>query len=212
MPKSGSQDDQDRQGQNDDEELDEDQDSDGSQDDSDSDSDDQKGDSEGLATLTPAELVAEIRKLRRENARRRTRERDARKEAQEAAKKKQADLASDERATLAEKKAEELAKKLQENNVSMAIRDVLADKYPGYLKLARRIAPFVELEEDADEEAIREAVEEAVESFVKEVPIKTDASGTPVGGIGRGPSRTSQSDTSQPERLKKMFPGIYSNR
>jgi len=172
-----------------------------------------------LDGMTPEQLRAEAIRLRNENARRRKTANDLRKQrmAEENArkgKKSPDDL---------EKENQSLQTQVVNLTVGSELRDYLAEKHPQYLRLSKRIAKFVDLDDVdlSDTDSIRDAVVAAVDEFVVEVPIAakgesesddkqvTDKDGRPVGAPGASPARRAAADTSAAERRKKLFPSIY---
>jgi len=172
-----------------------------------------------LQTKSSEELAAMVIKLRKENARRRVQTRDAKKAERDAAAKGTPDL---EAQLAAEKAARQHSdERTRELAVRSALTTYLADKHPEFVKLAPKIARFVEVD-DADlddDDLIADAVAEAVEDFVKDLPQPssssqttgqpTTASGKPAGGLGRSAGRGSGSDDSTKKKRSEMFPSVY---
>lgn len=195
----------------------------GNEDEESSDDGDQEEDHEptgsDLEKMTPAQLIAENKRLRKENARKRQAIKDARVAASKAeteASKRRTDTETI--ATLRTTNST-LASKLQERVVLDEIRDYVEGNHPAYLKLVKRIRPFVSVtvkdDEELDEDSVRDKVKEAVEAFVKDVPLgadsgsQLDSGGRPIGGLNRTPSRGGSPDNEQKARVRKMFPAIY---
>lgn len=170
-----------------------------------------------LEGMTSEQLRAEAIKLRTENARRRQREKESRereKAAQKAAEKQKTDA---EKLVALENSDKVKDRTIATLFVGQELRDYVAEKHPEYLKLSKRILPFVDLEglDVEDEDSVRDKVKEAVEAFVKEIPLSPqnggalDSSGQPVGGVGRAPARGGTPDAASRARMAELFPGIY---
>jgi len=172
-----------------------------------------------LDQMTPDQLKAEALKLRNENARRR-------KTASELRKKQLAD----ENARKGKPSPDELEsenrtlrRQVVDLTVSTELQAYIAEKHPQYLKLSKRIAKFVDLDDVdlGDSDSIRDAVASAVDEFVSEVPISAkgstgddepvlDDKGRPVGSPGATPARKPAGDQTSRQRREKLFPSIYS--
>lgn len=191
------------------------------------DGDDSSNDGEGghkptgsdFDKMTPEQLKAEALKLREENARRRQREKELKEQQRQQQKKADQAKTDAEKLAALEASDKEKDRRIASLAVGSELRDYLAENHPEYLKLSKRIVPFVDLDglDLDDEDSVREKVKEAVEDFVKDVPISatgngtppTDSSGRPVGGVGRAPSRGGTPDTQASARRAQLFPGIY---
>jgi DNA polymerase II small subunit/DNA polymerase delta subunit B len=189
-------------------------------DEAESSSDDKGGKPEDPLKMSPEAAAAEIARLRRENARRRTSEKNARKAAEEARKKASKDRTDAEKAAELETENKRLAAMLANQIVVGDVRDYVAEKHPQYAKLASRIAKDVDLDDldPTDSDAVRDAVEAAVEAFVKDVPIGkpkdedepvTDNDGNPVSGGPARAARGGTADKSGDARRRELFPTIY---
>ena len=170
-----------------------------------------------LDGMTPEQLKAEAKKLRDENARRRTENRTLKDREKAAAKDAERQKTDAERLVTLEQQSKEKDRRIASLLVGSELRDYVAEKHPDYLKLSKKIVRFVDLDDlDLDDiDSVREKVQEAVEDFVKDVPISTngappvDSNGAPVGGVGRGPSRGGSPDQLSAQRRAELFPGIY---
>jgi len=171
-----------------------------------------------LDGMSADQLKAEAIRLRNENARRRKTASDLRKKqvAEEAARKGKP--SPDE----LESENGKLRRQVVELTVSTELQAYIAEKHPSYLKLSKRIAKFVDLDDVdlSDSDSIRDAVASAVDEFVSEVPISskngsaddepvTDANGRPVGSPGATPARKPAGDQTSRQRREKLFPSIY---
>jgi len=173
----------------------------------------------------PKETKDELVRLRSENKRRREANRTLREQLAAATDSRKGKPTADD----LEKENSVLRNQVLSLTVGGELRDYLADKHPQYLKLSKRIARFVDLEDVdlTDSDSVQDAVSAAVEEFVKEVPIApekkrddddededsrrvVDQTGRPVGSASGRPARKSASDKSGADRRKTMFPGIYS--
>jgi hypothetical protein len=189
-----------------------------SDDDAEEDEDDDRSDeSKALDALAsdPEKAKSEILKLRKENGRRRVAAKKAREEAKNATTQSRQEVDEETKSELDRLRARD-----RERTVGDAVLEVLEEDHPQFAKskIAKRIVPFVQLDDDDLEDAdeVREAAKIAVDEFVADIPLTGSESGAQrrasdeaVGAPGRAPSRGGQSGETSKKRREEMFPSAY---